>query len=540
MFWFSIMTHLLWLILGGRISIYLPESSANATNGYEWQRWSPGTYCTTVGGSVAVGGGDAAGGAGGGGDLDGMGGGGEELGGGGTVIQVVSAPGTPGTVCAMELPNLPWATSVIPLTLLFFFMVFYTNSSFNRFYQLYNHCVGIMGATQEWTALVKSHSRSIAEPERASARWNATRFILAATHLLYYTLYGDKLTDDEYEMIVARDLLTDDECATLKEYKGFKPWVAMCWSLDDVEQLVQRDSHDAGRPPDGVREMLALQEFRDVAFRFRTNAGQIFNLLKQPVPFPYFHLLNCILLVQLLLISYALAIFPTIAPYFSVSILAFVTIVLLGMRGLAVQLSNPFGDDAVDFEIETFMRGAFTNAVAHLKEPDRRVDVCAQPSERMRNPLAADLAPATQAAITKSWATRPGNAGPMKDDDRVLSNPFTDEARRQRGWGREESMRLSVLGQHVDGPAPATVAPPPADGFARRVVSSGHRPVRASPRPLGRAVHDTTLCNSGELAGVAMGVRHQRGAVTSAAKANPYRIQPVTPASAGKCTVVRF
>ena len=48
---------------------------------------------------------------------------------------------------------------------------------------------------------------------------------------------------------------------------------------------------------------------------------------------------------------------------------AIVTTILLGMRVLAVQLSDPFGSDAVDFEIEAFLKGAYVNSIAHLQQP---------------------------------------------------------------------------------------------------------------------------------------------------------------------------
>ena len=38
------------------------------------------------------------------------------------------------------------------------------------------------------------------------------------------------------------------------------------------------------------------------------------------------------------------------------------------MPALWRQLSDPFGDDAVDFELEAFMKGAMTNAIAKLSD----------------------------------------------------------------------------------------------------------------------------------------------------------------------------
>ena len=51
------------------------------------------------------------------------------------------------------------------------------------------------------------------------------------------------------------------------------------------------------------------------------------------MPFPYFHLLNVILLSQLVLLAYGLGTMPGLKFYFSVPIMVFVTIVLLPPYG---------------------------------------------------------------------------------------------------------------------------------------------------------------------------------------------------------------
>ena len=72
-------------------------------------------------------------------------------------------------------------------------------------------------------------------------------------------------------------------------------------------------------------------------------------MLAQPVPFPYFHLLSLMLWIQLFLIGYSLACM-TAPPYFTIPLMVLISLVLAGMRSLAVQLSNPFGTDSVDFD----------------------------------------------------------------------------------------------------------------------------------------------------------------------------------------------
>ena len=274
---------------------------------------------------------------------------------------------------------------MIILPLLIFFIVFYGNSSYSRFYTLYGHTVGLGANAMEWTALVKLHSVST---DRAG-QWNAVRLLLAGMNILYYSLFGPGLDDGEWSRIMERNLLSHEEVWRLKSYEGFKPFLAVCWALEEAQKLVEAKGrgdkslhYDLGQ---SIRAEHIHSQFRDVAFSFRGHCGQIVNLLKQPVPFPYFHLLNVMLLVQLMALAYSLACLSDNRPYFSIPIMVMVSTVLIGMRGLAVQLSNPFGEDSVDFEIEAFMKGAYTNAVAHLKS--EKPDTFNQVPAGVNNPL---------------------------------------------------------------------------------------------------------------------------------------------------------
>jgi hypothetical protein len=60
--------------------------------------------------------------------------------------------------------KLGWSMATFGLPLLFFFIVFYNNNSYQRYFQLYSHTVGLGAKTMEWTALVKLNT-----PEDASS-----------------------------------------------------------------------------------------------------------------------------------------------------------------------------------------------------------------------------------------------------------------------------------------------------------------------------------------------------------------------------------
>ena len=306
-------------------------------------------------------------------------------------------------------PSMPWSAATVGLGLLVFFTVFYSNNCFTRFFTLYSHCVGLGGATMEWVSLVKGYAsriHGVDDNQLSALMWNSTRHILASMHILYYSLNEDNMiSEDEWRMCVARNLLSFREVAAIKAYKGFRPFLVLHWGLEEGRGLLKVWStsdpsrhHDLGQ---GMRDELILGAFREVAFKFRGHCGQIVNTLKQPVPFPYFHLLNVILLSQLLLVAYGLA--TSLTPAISIPVMAFISAVLLGMRGLAVQLSNPFGTGSVDFELEAFLNGAYTNAVAHLSSDAHDPCGSALP-DTMQNPLAVDGRP--PAAVAKGRAAR--------------------------------------------------------------------------------------------------------------------------------------
>eukprot|EP00325_Prymnesiales_sp_UTEX-LB-985_P018871 CAMPEP_0174762518 /NCGR_PEP_ID=MMETSP1094-20130205/109819_1 /TAXON_ID=156173 /ORGANISM="Chrysochromulina brevifilum, Strain UTEX LB 985" /LENGTH=266 /DNA_ID=CAMNT_0015968471 /DNA_START=419 /DNA_END=1219 /DNA_ORIENTATION=- len=96
----------------------------------------------------------------------------------------------------------------------------------------------------------------------------------------------------------------------------------------------------------------------------------ISNWLKQPVPFPYFHALTLLLILDLLLIGYGLVVLY-LDPYLTAIIYVIVTLVFLGLREVAVAMSDPFGNDPTDFEVDTMLKSAYKNAVACLQDNRR-------------------------------------------------------------------------------------------------------------------------------------------------------------------------
>ena len=265
---------------------------------------------------------------------------------------------------------------------------------------MYGHCVGIAGSIMCWVAMVKLHL-----VDDANVRWNAVRFMLAAAHVEFYGLSGGQLTAEEWLVVQGRNLLTDEEVLTIKKYKGFKPFLPIYWALCEVRaQLTSqaktskaassrlRTQSTSGRARlesggsvydfVGDEDNAALDEmmigthpvflafewdeFSKIAFELRGHCSQIANLLKQPVPWAYFHLLNLSTFLVLFLYGYGLV---DMAEWpLTVLVYAVVCLIFMGMKELSVAMADPFGDDVIDFKIEKYMAAMYDNAISHLED----------------------------------------------------------------------------------------------------------------------------------------------------------------------------
>lgn len=122
------------------------------------------------------------------------------------------------------LPVLDWKIGTLCSSLLFFFVIFYGNAMYNRFYTFYGHVLGIGGRTMEWVSLCKVYSEAVEEPYRlahaqdrgtmagrpiqlaprlvrSTFRWNALRFFLASAHLSFYAVYDQGIQENEWKMM---------------------------------------------------------------------------------------------------------------------------------------------------------------------------------------------------------------------------------------------------------------------------------------------------------------------------------------------------
>ena len=120
-----------------------------------------------------------------------------------------------------------WKLTATPTSLLVFFLVFYSGNCYARYYAFYSKCTGMGGCVMSWVGLLRVYF------PKASVKqlWNLARYPMASVYVLYFSLAGGAsdggklVTDQEWAVLLQTSLLSSEEVAKLKGYRGFKPFL---------------------------------------------------------------------------------------------------------------------------------------------------------------------------------------------------------------------------------------------------------------------------------------------------------------------------
>eukprot|EP00928_Gymnodinium_smaydae_P096932 TRINITY_DN8664_c0_g1_i1.p1 TRINITY_DN8664_c0_g1~~TRINITY_DN8664_c0_g1_i1.p1 ORF type:complete len:390 (+),score=97.53 TRINITY_DN8664_c0_g1_i1:264-1433(+) len=223
--------------------------------------------------------------------------------------------------------------------LMTFFVVFYNGNVFARYQLLYElsrnmneNCLYIV---------------SIADKElknKALLR-KLARLLLCSTILFFFERTrcntGGHLSPKEWEQLLNIGLVTPAECRHLKEHTkkaepySFPSFLVLHWSM----KLYRSHSN---RIPDLDKSYFAVRKCQE----------EVMEVMDLPMPFQYFHIMNFMLMLNLFLWSYALALDDSV---FAPLIYFFAQLMFQGLRELSVALSDPFGDDDTDFPLNEWM-----------------------------------------------------------------------------------------------------------------------------------------------------------------------------------------
>ena len=93
-----------------------------------------------------------------------------------------------------HLPPLDWDVVGNPVNLLIYFIVFYSNRCYERFFKMWEHCYLLMALSMEWCARLRmvfdTKQSGQSKQEVQAICWRSARRVIASLQLLFFALNG--------------------------------------------------------------------------------------------------------------------------------------------------------------------------------------------------------------------------------------------------------------------------------------------------------------------------------------------------------------
>eukprot|EP00747_Dinoflagellata_sp_TGD_P048399 gnl/TRDRNA2_/TRDRNA2_145590_c2_seq2.p1 gnl/TRDRNA2_/TRDRNA2_145590_c2~~gnl/TRDRNA2_/TRDRNA2_145590_c2_seq2.p1 ORF type:complete len:434 (-),score=56.80 gnl/TRDRNA2_/TRDRNA2_145590_c2_seq2:115-1416(-) len=232
-----------------------------------------------------------------------------------------------------------------------FFEVFYSNQSFARYTALYEVTRKMLS---DFYGFVYEVSLFVGPASKAHVRL-ATRFFLCSVLLFFFEMNGE-VSDREWGELLELGLVKPEEVRYLTQFNNQqRSMIMLHWS-----GRVTRCGHALNKhaPANALKTML------DFLLAARHDQQVVLDSLSLQIPFPYFHLLNCMITVNMLLWAYGMGVTDSL---FSPFVYFFSALIFMGMMELAAQLADPFGTDEVDFPLNVWMSEVLANTATLIE-----------------------------------------------------------------------------------------------------------------------------------------------------------------------------
>jgi len=246
--------------------------------------------------------------------------------------------------------------------ILVFFLVFYGGNCYNRYFNFYHACIGMYNCAVSWAGLVCVYLPNATQEEW----WNVCRHFVASGYIIYFELEaasvgGSSIAISEWSILFRLNLVHPDErqivedMTTAGKENGQASHMMIMWGLEALGVQLEKKTEKAPGA--------SIAPFQEISEKMRQHGSAIKNQLKQPIPYPYYTTVMSLLGINLMLLAYN---FASVNNLWSVPVYFVSALVLLGLKETAVSLTNPFGQDAVDFDVDHFMGRMMLNVKALL------------------------------------------------------------------------------------------------------------------------------------------------------------------------------
>lgn len=245
-------------------------------------------------------------------------------------------------VIAMEWDHLKILSAVTT-----FFAVYYSNLCWSQYTGLYTKVVTILRSA---CGLVMQVHLQLSPVSRGYA-WMVSRYLLVVLLLFFHEQRGHKVSENEWRKLVDGGLLRLNEAEVLQ----CQNWtsrqnivILLHWCAEFCRLGFRKGSSARPQLTAGNALPLMTNPLLDIHGKLM----EVRDNLDLQIPYPYFHLLHLMMVLNLSLWAYAMGIEE---KNFAPAVFVLASVIFMGLVELAQQLSLPFGDDEVDFPVEEWL-----------------------------------------------------------------------------------------------------------------------------------------------------------------------------------------
>mmetsp|Transcript_73489 Transcript_73489/g.168475 ORF Transcript_73489/g.168475 Transcript_73489/m.168475 type:complete len:401 (+) Transcript_73489:3-1205(+) len=258
---------------------------------------------------------------------------------------------------AFAVMSVPWHNLKILTGLLTFFIVFYTNHCYSRYVRLYGLTKDVFKAIPEAAMTLRL---MFSDPEQdnkslpeQSHGFLAIRYLLAATIIFFRDLPPRDIGEDDWQFLVDSSLLQSSTVKYLSTRSHHtRSTLMIYWAIEVVHVGL------------GNRADRQLKVVSGGFLAMHEKLREIHETMSLPIPFGYYHVMNLMLFVNILLWGYGMG----IANKFLAHVVYLLCLIIfMGMRELSGALADPFGDDIVDFPIGQWVLECWQECVMILE-----------------------------------------------------------------------------------------------------------------------------------------------------------------------------
>lgn len=243
--------------------------------------------------------------------------------------------------------GLDWKFVGVITSITTFFEVFYSQQCYGRYQALYKTFRGMIEDSFAFAYLMRVH---VGDKSPSSVRLSI-RYMILSMFLQVFEMKsvesGEDSTgpagDHELAGLVKFGVLKPRERDALAQVsRKHRAMTALNWAASFA--LVGAAE---SKGPNNIFGTLSQK-----LFLIRSGQQVIIDTLSLPVPFQYFHLLTTMICANLGLWAYSMGLTDSI---FAPVVFFFASLIFIGMMELSSDLSDPFGDDEVDFPVDDWL-----------------------------------------------------------------------------------------------------------------------------------------------------------------------------------------